>query len=189
MWSSVHTPTRTDRRARQTQRRTPRPTARERSTHGNQTQGNQTQGAQTQEAQTQEAQTQGAQTKGALGSATKHRRRHIQVSRVKVTRTNGWIALPRRPGKPTPMRPSRSPIADGPARWESRDRTDAYWTWRLFRDGYTASQIAQIRRCDLSSLDVDLSVASESGHEVRADWWSESSVSHPTAKSVQSSQT
>ncbi len=26
--------------------------------------------------------------------------------------------------------------------------SDAYWTWRLFRDGYSASQVAAIRRCE-----------------------------------------
>jgi ATP-dependent DNA helicase RecQ len=52
-----------------------------------------------------------------------------------------------------------------------RDRaTDAYWTWRLFRDGYTADQIAQIRRCERAALATDLKIAENLGHEVRPEW-------------------
>ena len=54
-----------------------------------------------------------------------------------------------------------------------RDRaTDAYWTWRLFRDGYTADQIAQIRRCERGALATDLKIAENLGHEVRPEWGS-----------------
>jgi ATP-dependent DNA helicase RecQ len=49
-------------------------------------------------------------------------------------------------------------------------REDAYWTWRLFRDGYSADQIAAIRRCDSSSLVDDLIVAAQSGHPVDPNW-------------------
>ena len=106
-------------------------------------------------------------------------------------------SAPDEPENPSPPAPldaggdASAPRPD-PGRTEtvpSGDPTDAYWTWRLFRDGYTASQIAQIRRCDVSRLDADLATASASGHEVRAEWRSTSAVSHPTAKSVQSSQT
>ncbi len=48
--------------------------------------------------------------------------------------------------------------------------SDAYWTWRLFRDGYTADQIAQIRRCDRDSLSIDLRIAEQSGHAIRPEW-------------------
>lgn len=47
---------------------------------------------------------------------------------------------------------------------------DAYWTWRLFRDGYTVSQIAAIRRCEASALVDDLIVAAATGHEVDPSW-------------------
>lgn len=54
-----------------------------------------------------------------------------------------------------------------------RDRaTDAYWTWRLFRDGYSADQIAQIRRCERAALATDLKIAENLGHEVRPEWGS-----------------
>ncbi len=50
------------------------------------------------------------------------------------------------------------------------DPGDAYWTWRLFRDGYAWQQVALIR-CR-SSLDVaqDLIVAAKTGHAVQAGW-------------------
>ncbi len=48
--------------------------------------------------------------------------------------------------------------------------TDAYWTWRLFRDGYTADQIAAIRRCQISSLADDLVWAVSAGHEIKPSW-------------------
>ena len=50
------------------------------------------------------------------------------------------------------------------------DSSDAYWTWRLFRDGYSATQIAAIRRTDESHLADDLLAASQAGHPVRLDW-------------------
>jgi len=47
---------------------------------------------------------------------------------------------------------------------------DAYWTWRLFRDGYSARQIAEIRGRDGSSLVDDLVIAAASGYDVRPSW-------------------
>ena len=47
---------------------------------------------------------------------------------------------------------------------------DAYWTWRLFRDGYSASQVAAIRRRDVSSLVDDLVLAASAGHSVDPSW-------------------
>ncbi len=48
--------------------------------------------------------------------------------------------------------------------------SDAYWTWRLFRDGYTIHQIAAIRRCDSSTLAEDLVMAASSGHTIDPKW-------------------
>ena len=48
--------------------------------------------------------------------------------------------------------------------------SDAYWTWRLFRDGYSASQIAAIRRVDVVKLGDDLKLAAQAGHEIRPEW-------------------
>lgn len=73
----------------------------------------------------------------------------------------------RRPPDQT-LRADRS--SDLPVPNSGSDPADAYWTWRLFRDGYSASQIAAIRRCDLSSLMEDLVVAAVGGHEVDHRW-------------------
>jgi len=50
------------------------------------------------------------------------------------------------------------------------DAESAYWTWRLFRDGYTMSQIALIRRCDPKLLKQELNMAAEAGHPVDKKW-------------------
>jgi ATP-dependent DNA helicase RecQ len=57
-----------------------------------------------------------------------------------------------------------------PAVHSASDQSDAYWTWRLFRDGYSASQIAAIRRCEVSSLVDDLILAASAGHLVDPSW-------------------
>jgi ATP-dependent DNA helicase RecQ len=48
--------------------------------------------------------------------------------------------------------------------------SDAYWTWRLFRDGYGAAQIAQIRDRDVDQLVQDLKSAMEEGLDVSRSW-------------------
>ena len=48
--------------------------------------------------------------------------------------------------------------------------SDAYWTWRLFRDGYSASQIAAIRRVNVAKLADDLKLAAQAGHAIRPEW-------------------
>jgi ATP-dependent DNA helicase RecQ len=64
--------------------------------------------------------------------------------------------------------------SDEPTRLPASDNVlhpaDAYWTWRLFRDGYSARQIASIRRCDLSALDSDLIVSAAAGHVIDPSW-------------------
>ena len=50
------------------------------------------------------------------------------------------------------------------------DAEDAYWTWRLFRDGYSPAQIAAIRKRKEADLVDDLVAASLAGHLVRVDW-------------------
>ena len=47
---------------------------------------------------------------------------------------------------------------------------DAYWTWRLFSDGYTQDQVAAIRRCEAKDLAVDLSRAQSLGHQIDPTW-------------------
>jgi ATP-dependent DNA helicase RecQ len=67
-----------------------------------------------------------------------------------------------------PLQPDRAEDSQ-PAATEP-DHTDAYWTWRLFRDGYTTAQIAAIRRVDASQLRDDLRLAADAGHPIQADW-------------------
>jgi ATP-dependent DNA helicase RecQ len=57
---------------------------------------------------------------------------------------------------------------------------DAYWTWRLFRDGYSATQIAHIRRCSEQALLDDLRVAAGAGHPVDSRWLRGDSGGAPT---------
>ncbi len=45
-----------------------------------------------------------------------------------------------------------------------------YWTWRLFRDGYAASQITLIRRLEPEQLVDDLVTAVAAGHPVDPTW-------------------
>ncbi len=59
---------------------------------------------------------------------------------------------------------------DRPHRLEAGEEESFYWTWRLFSDGYSASQIAEIRRCDAAVLLDELRAASDAGYEVQADW-------------------
>jgi ATP-dependent DNA helicase RecQ len=48
--------------------------------------------------------------------------------------------------------------------------SDAYWTWRLFRDGYGAGEIESIRHRDLTTLDDDLVGAAAAGLAVDPSW-------------------
>jgi ATP-dependent DNA helicase RecQ len=57
------------------------------------------------------------------------------------------------------------PAADG-----NGAMNDACWTWRLFRDGYTADQVRQIRRSDRRGVDEDLIAAALAGRPVEPGW-------------------
>ncbi len=50
------------------------------------------------------------------------------------------------------------------------EQQDAYWTWRLFRDGYSWDQIKLIRCRDDASLTRDLRLATAAGHAIEAAW-------------------
>ena len=75
----------------------------------------------------------------------------------------------RRKAEKQPAIPSNLATDPGPTT-DVTDPGDAYWTWRLFRDGYAWQQVTLIRR--RSSLDVaqDLIVAAKTGHAVQASW-------------------
>jgi ATP-dependent DNA helicase RecQ len=53
---------------------------------------------------------------------------------------------------------------------DAQQRPSHYWTWRLFCDGYSATQIVQIRRCEAGILLEELQAARRDGLEVRAEW-------------------
>jgi ATP-dependent DNA helicase RecQ len=61
------------------------------------------------------------------------------------------------------------PKADSVSGWE---QSEAYWTWRLFRDGYSAEQIERIRRIDLNTVAEHLAKAAENGQFVDPNWLS-----------------
>jgi ATP-dependent DNA helicase RecQ len=65
------------------------------------------------------------------------------------------------------------PASDSTCDWEA---SDAYWTWRLFRDGYSGSQIEIIRRCDSSLLAEELSQAADAGQWIDPAWISENTA-------------
>ncbi|EMI19202.1 ATP-dependent DNA helicase, RecQ family [Rhodopirellula maiorica SM1] len=67
---------------------------------------------------------------------------------------------------------SAGPLSPDPALMEpsADEAADAYWTWRLFRDGYTVSQVALIRRCPAATLARQLQIAAAVGHPVDPGW-------------------
>ncbi|TWU37221.1 ATP-dependent DNA helicase RecQ [Novipirellula artificiosorum] len=60
------------------------------------------------------------------------------------------------------------PAAPEPA--EDAQTTEAYWTWRLFRDGYSIDQISLIRHTTRETLIQHLAIAADAGHPVDARW-------------------
>jgi len=68
-----------------------------------------------------------------------------------------------------PLKVSKTVAAtEAPA--DSPDPGDAYWTWRLFRDGYSWQQVAQIRGRSAADVARDLMIAAKTGHAVQASW-------------------
>lgn len=67
-----------------------------------------------------------------------------------------------------PVAPVTRPAKN--AATEANDSGDAYWTWRLFRDGYDWSQVCEIRRRDSATIYRDLANAAAAGHNVSPSW-------------------
>lgn len=61
----------------------------------------------------------------------------------------------------------------GPVGGVASGFASGYWTWRLFRDGYSAEQIAEIRGVDGGRLVEDLVAAAKAGHAVDPGWVSD----------------
>lgn len=71
-----------------------------------------------------------------------------------------------------PNNVSRTPVADQTATQNSPTtrRDDANWTHRLFTDGYTAADIAAIRRIDADQIAADLGSAIDAGLTISPTW-------------------
>ena len=62
---------------------------------------------------------------------------------------------------------------DAPPSRQSTDTPiadDAYWTWRMLRDGYTWQEVAAIRRKSTEQIQDDLQAAARSGKSINPNW-------------------
>lgn len=76
---------------------------------------------------------------------------------------------------PPPTIPSVSPNA----------AADAYWTWKMLRDGYPWHDVAAIRRATPRQLLDDLFTVSQAGHPVNPDWVEDASLRAELAARLQ----
>jgi ATP-dependent DNA helicase RecQ len=53
---------------------------------------------------------------------------------------------------------------------EGGPKASYYWTWRLFRDGYTVDQVRQIRNLSQESVVQELREAAKNRLVVETDW-------------------
>ncbi len=70
----------------------------------------------------------------------------------------------------TQPQPAVSTASDLTEKIDSEAQQDAYWTWRLFRDGYSWDQIKLIRGRNDAELTRELRLASLAGHAIQAAW-------------------
>ncbi|MCS7467451.1 RecQ family ATP-dependent DNA helicase [Stieleria sp. ICT_E10.1] len=66
------------------------------------------------------------------------------------------------PQAPDPQAPMDEPIGE----------RDAYWTWRLFSDGFTMEEVCQIRKLNRRQIACHLQVAAARGRSVSPSWQS-----------------
>ena len=59
-----------------------------------------------------------------------------------------------------------------------------YWTWRLFRDGYSESEVMAIQQSNTDQLVSNLLLAVANGLEVEADWISDEHATEQLRKSI-----
>jgi ATP-dependent DNA helicase RecQ len=84
--------------------------------------------------------------------------------------------------KPSDIKPNQPSIktpADAQPRIPAVAPTsaaDAYWTWKMLRDGYTWHDVAAIRRATPRQLLDDLITVSQAGHPVNPDWVEDASL-------------
>ncbi|WP_372899199.1 hypothetical protein, partial [Stieleria sp.] len=55
---------------------------------------------------------------------------------------------------------------------ESIGERDAYWTWRLFSDGFTMEEVCQIRKLNRRQIACHLQAAAARGRSVSPSWQS-----------------
>ena len=55
---------------------------------------------------------------------------------------------------------------------DSVGEKDAYWTWRLFSEGFTMEEVCQIRRLDRREIASHLNAAAERGRSISPSWQS-----------------
>lgn len=60
----------------------------------------------------------------------------------------------------------------GPESHPAVGEQDAYWTWRLFNDGFTMEEVCQIRNLDRGKIDSHLKAAASRGRSVSPSWQS-----------------
>ena len=88
----------------------------------------------------------------------------VQEAELRVDAANSEIPAPhKRPIEQEKKRQQESDVPTGPV-------SDCYWTWRLFKDGYSIDQIAQIRGRSIGGLIQDLAQASAAGYKVEPHW-------------------
>ena len=78
-----------------------------------------------------------------------------------------------KPSDTKPNQPSVKTPADAQPRIPAVAPTsaaDAYWTWKMLRDGYSWHDVAAIRRATPRQLLDDLFTVSDAGHPVNPDW-------------------
>ena len=66
----------------------------------------------------------------------------------------------------------------------TESETPGYWTWRLFRDGYSESEVMAIQQCNTDQLVSNLLLAVANGLEVEADWISDEHATEQLRKSI-----
>jgi len=73
-----------------------------------------------------------------------------------------------KPNEPTKL-PSENP-GELPASDDERLQSSGYWTWRLFRDGYSEAEVMEIRGCEPTELLNQLLLAARNGLMVDPTW-------------------
>jgi len=85
---------------------------------------------------------------------------------------------PTRPDDPRPSpaipapTPIETPTVESPpvSIVSPEQKQDAYWTWRMLRDGYPWENVMSIRRKSSEAILEDLLITAKSGHDIDIKW-------------------